>query len=230
MIRFLLTATAALAFVNSASAAVVLSDNFDSENGGLSQLNYAGFANFTVTNAVDLVRSGDFGIACVGGAGSCVDLNGSPGRGNLTTDPFAFEIGDVVTFSVVVSGNQRNTGINNQFRIGFDFQQLTNALNRTTTVGDSTFSGGADLIGFGGYAYVPNFDGTEPFTLYALSFTAGSAGTLRGEFGVTADGSVGPVADDVTLSIGPPVIRTPAPAALALFGLGVAALGVARRR
>ena len=44
-----------------ADAAVIFSDNFDGENGGVGALNYAGFANFTVSNgSVDLIGNGFF--------------------------------------------------------------------------------------------------------------------------------------------------------------------------
>ena len=32
-------------------AAILLNDNFDTENGGIGQLNYFGFANFNIANA-----------------------------------------------------------------------------------------------------------------------------------------------------------------------------------
>ena len=41
--------------VGAAQAATSLSDNFNSENGGNSSLNYSGFANWDVIGAVDVV-------------------------------------------------------------------------------------------------------------------------------------------------------------------------------
>lgn len=75
------TTAAALALASlPASAAVVFSSSFDAENGCNSALNYAGWSGWTVSNgSVDLVRSGNFGITCRGGSGSCVDLDGSTG-------------------------------------------------------------------------------------------------------------------------------------------------------
>lgn len=78
MHKLVVTALAAAAFAAPAQAGVVYSNNFDSENGGNTALNYNGFNGLTVTNGtVDLVKSGDFGIICAGAAGACVDLDGS---------------------------------------------------------------------------------------------------------------------------------------------------------
>ncbi|MEO8714272.1 MAG: PEP-CTERM sorting domain-containing protein [Acetobacteraceae bacterium] len=68
-----------------ARASVVLSDNFDTENGGVGQLNYTNFANFTVsTGSVDLIGNGFFDL--YPGNGLYVDLAGSTNQyGALTT-------------------------------------------------------------------------------------------------------------------------------------------------
>lgn len=85
---FIMAAVAAGLFIasSSARAGVLLSDNFDGENGGVAQLNYTGFANFTVsTGSVDLIGNGsnDF----YPGNGLYVDLAGSTNQfGALTTD------------------------------------------------------------------------------------------------------------------------------------------------
>ena len=58
-----------------ASSAIIFQDNFDSEAGapGVSQLNYNGFANWTVSDGtVDVVSNGGWGISCYGGTGSPV--------------------------------------------------------------------------------------------------------------------------------------------------------------
>jgi len=46
-------------YVGSTRGAVLLSDNFDSENGGAGALNYGGFANWNATT-VDLIGNGSF--------------------------------------------------------------------------------------------------------------------------------------------------------------------------
>ena len=61
-----------------ANAGTLLSDNFDSENGGVGQLNYYGLANFNVTGgAVDLIGNGFFDF--YPGNGLYVDVCGSVG-------------------------------------------------------------------------------------------------------------------------------------------------------
>ena len=76
-------ATAALAFgaIDRAQAATFsFTDNFSSENGGVAQLAYTGFANWNVTAAdVDLIGNGNFDF--FPGNNLYVDLNGSaPGQ------------------------------------------------------------------------------------------------------------------------------------------------------
>lgn len=109
MIRKALFASAALAVAASAQAAPVFSANFDGENGGATALNYTGFSNFTVADGtVDLIGTPNgFGIACAGGAGACVDLDGSTGNaGALTSTPLNLAAGSY-TLSFDLSGNQR---------------------------------------------------------------------------------------------------------------------------
>jgi len=81
---------------NPAFAGVIFEDNFDGEPGtgdggsGQSGINYGSFANWSITDGtVDLVANGDFasgpGILCQGGAGKCVDLDGSSGNAGTMT-------------------------------------------------------------------------------------------------------------------------------------------------
>ena len=74
---------------------------------------------------MDLVHSGDFGITCFGGAGSCVDLDGSTNAsGTLNSVSFAFSAGQSVTLSWELSGNQRGGGPD-EFNAGFTFGGTT---------------------------------------------------------------------------------------------------------
>ena len=80
MQRFLLALGAAATFgASSAGAQTVLLD--DPFSGSATVLNYGLFTNWDVLNGttVDLIRSGDYGISCVDGAGYCVDMSGSTG-------------------------------------------------------------------------------------------------------------------------------------------------------
>ena len=72
---------ASLAAAHPASAQALLSDNFNSENGGVGQLNYTGFANFNAVN-VDLIGNGYFDT--IPGNGLYVDLSGNS-NGSLTS-------------------------------------------------------------------------------------------------------------------------------------------------
>ena len=90
-------------------AAALFSDNFDSEPG--SGLNYDAFTHWDVTGgSVDLLASGDFGLTCLGGAGKCVDLDGSTSNAGTLTTKEAFDLAPgTYVLSFALSGNQRGT-------------------------------------------------------------------------------------------------------------------------
>jgi hypothetical protein len=112
MYKRLATLLSTALFSFSVSAGVIFQDNFDSElANGVSQTNYAGFTNWTVTDGtVDLIATpNDWNLTCAGGAGKCVDLDGSNRNAGtlqsiaLTLDPGTY------TLSFDISGNQRNS-------------------------------------------------------------------------------------------------------------------------
>jgi len=99
---------AAVAFVmlaGGANAAVLLSDNFDGETNGTPQ---GTFGNWSVANGtVDVVSNNTFSIFCAGGAGKCVDLDGTSNDAGDLISNFLFLPGDY-TLTFDFSGNQRN--------------------------------------------------------------------------------------------------------------------------
>lgn len=210
-----------------AHAGVVFSDNFDAENGGASALNYTGFANFNSVGGgqTDLVANGDFGIAC---SGSCVDLDGSPGPGELvSSSSFAFNTGDLVRLTFDIGGSQRRSGSDNFFA-GFNF-------GSTVTMNDYGFNfTGSDII------VLPNVDTASvnssssvafdaPFSSRSIFFTAGSAGSLNFLFGSNSADNVGPLLDNVSLDISAPVPE-PATWAFMIFGFGLVGSALRRNR
>ena len=87
-----------------------LTDNFNSENGGVGQLNYTGFANFNVTaGSVDLIGNGFYDF--YPGHGLYVDLNGSTGVSGTLTSKMDFGPGNY-TFSFEIGNNPSNSALN----------------------------------------------------------------------------------------------------------------------
>jgi hypothetical protein len=222
-------ALAALAS-GAAHAAVVLSDNFDAENGGVSQTNYTGFANFDVTSgAVDLIAPGNsWGLT---GAGSFVDLDGSAfAAGTITSKAaYSYSAGDLVTLTFDISGNERGCcDQNDQWFAGFNFAGPT-SVNHWTVDG----SDAGTLSIPGGTANFTNGFGLPQGTLWGphtVSFVATSAGTVNPFFGTYSNDNVGPLLDNVSLSIG--AVPEPGTWAMMLIGVGMAGAGLraARRR
>jgi hypothetical protein len=93
-------------------AAVLLNDNFDTENGGVGVLNYFGFANFNVANsgsggASDLIGNGFFDF--YPGNGLYVDLCGSESACGVLTTKQTFGPGNY-TVTLGIAGNARVNG------------------------------------------------------------------------------------------------------------------------
>ncbi len=111
-IKQLFTAAAMAATLGLASGAsagtVVFYDNFDGENGGAGQLNYTGFANWTVSDGtVDLIGNGSFDF--LPGNGLYVDMDGSTGdAGKMTLSPGIMLPAGWYEISFDLAGNQRN--------------------------------------------------------------------------------------------------------------------------
>jgi PEP-CTERM motif len=225
--KFLVTAlVASLALAAPASATVVFTDNFDTEDDGPatggSSINYTGFANWSVEGKVDVVQSGDFGITC---PGKCVDLDGSPGPGGIQSLPsFSFNAGDIITFSLDLSGNQRGGG-SDPFQAGWRSQGGAIAYNNvqllSAAFGNSSFGSFLqnDLVGSGGLA--PGV----PFGNFTLQFTAGNSGSFKLFLGTASADNVGPLVDNVSLDIA----AVPEPASWALMIAGFGLVGGALR-
>ncbi|HZV18639.1 MAG TPA: PEPxxWA-CTERM sorting domain-containing protein [Sphingobium sp.] len=176
-------------------------DSFDSENGGLSALNYTGFANFTTSGQVDLVRSGDYGITC---SGSCVDLDGTPGAGTLISNMFSYNAGDTVTLSFDLGGSQR---------VANGTDNVTIMLMSST---DGTVSDSFDLAS------------SAAFQTYSYAFTATADGTVTFSLGTTSQDYIGPLVDNVSLDIA--AIPEPATWAMMIAGFTIVGSTMRRRK
>jgi PEP-CTERM motif len=235
MRKLLLALAANVALAIPASATTVFSDNFDAENGGATALNYTAFANFDVIGppgaTVDIVRTGDFGLTCAGGSGSCVDLDGSSGVGGgiLTRNSYGFNAGDLVTLSIDLSGSQR--GGLNDFFFGFGASGPTDFLDITL----GGFLGGGSFgnsLGAPGLFFGNLIDSNEGFGSIFFSFRAGNAGSIQALIGTESADNQGPLVDNVVLDITAGAVPEPASWALMIAGFGLVggALRNANRR
>jgi PEP-CTERM motif len=224
-------------------ASAQLTENFDSENAGTSALNYNSFSQFSVigipaatqlTNGrVDLIASGTYGISCVGGSGSCVDLDGTNNRSGAlySKAQFAFAAGDLVSLSFDLSGNQRGGFPIDGFFAGFVFDAPKSL---TFTNQGGAFAPGPLLN-----LAMPNYAGTfanvgvtADFQTYSVSFRSAIAGTFHTLIGQDtlqpgANDNQGPILDNVRLRIAAAV---PEPASWAMMILGFGIIGSALRR
>ncbi|MEM9539581.1 MAG: PEP-CTERM sorting domain-containing protein [Cyanobacteria bacterium P01_E01_bin.42] len=111
---FLISTTIALLFAATspvkANPFVLLEDNFDSENNGLSVINFSGLSNWNVVDGtLDLIGVGGFDP--LPGNGLYLDLDGSTNNAARIESKslFSFEAGDMITLSFDLAGSQRDT-------------------------------------------------------------------------------------------------------------------------
>jgi len=232
MKRLALGCLAVVLASRTASAQILLNDNFNNENGGTTALNYNAFANWSVTGQVDYVN-GFPGISCVGGTGGCIDLDGSSGPGTIRTlSSFSFIAGQTMRITFDLSGNQRG-GSDDSWTLALNF----------TGAPTGTFSGFGGFAGVGG-GPINNLSlfssqrltaPDAPFASYGMDFTAASAGTVRYSIGTTSADNFGPIVDNVVVGrwdgqvLAQDVVPEPSTWAMLAFGLGAMGL-VARRR
>ena len=208
--KFVAAAGLAVALAGApAQAGTVFSDNFDADSGG-SVLNFNSLINWTVGGGtIDYIRSGAFGISCVGGTGGCLDMDGSTGNaGRITSrQVFTFDANLQYSIHMDVSGNQRGGASDSLF---FGLVNADTGVEQSVTVGP----------------LAPN----APFATYGHSFLGSAA---PGNWRLFAEGvggdNVGAILDNYVLRDNRSV-DIPEPATLLLCGLALLAAGAARRR
>lgn len=220
----------ALLCSGAAQAATIYSNNFDTENGGLTQTNYSGFTGISVTGgSVDLVHTGDgYGLNCAGAAGGCVDLQGSTGEtSRLELPSFSFAANTLYTFSFDLSGDQRNAdddlwvvGVN------FDSSNTYNYFRLGGAFGDFDVFQGAPTGGSSTGGVLATSSG---FQHYSIGFNLQNAGTATFYIGSDTAGNAGPLLDNVLVESSAAVVPEPATWAMMIAGFGLVG-GMMRRR
>jgi hypothetical protein len=190
----MLCAAAVVLVASGTGARADLIDNFNSENGGVGQLNYNSFANFFVANAVsqggtvDLIGNGFFDF--YPGNGLYIDLDGS-GNGvpGLLTTNQTFAVG-TYTLSFDLAGSARGVDSN-------------------------------VVVNFGPFSQNFFLPSSQGYTLFTETVTLTTPAQLS--FQNVQPGDVGAILDNVSV-ISSNAAATPEPATLTLFGLGFAAI------
>ena len=190
-----------------ANAATVFTDNF---NGVSSSLNTApaGWQVVSGTGTVDTIANGGFGIICLGATGGCVDLDGSSSNAGYlrTTATFGFSSGGDYSLTAYLSGNQRGGS--------------SDSLNFGISDGSSNLCSTA----------VSGVAPSAPFAQYTCFFTAASSFSGFIFFDHAGGDNIGMILDDVRLESRGNGTSVPEPGSLVLLGLGLAGLGLSRRR
>ena len=161
--RFLqptLLALAAVVFLAKPATATSISDNFDTENGGVYALNYYGFANFTVTSgSVDLIGAGSPYDAYPGN-GLYIDMAGSTGQyGALTTNQIFSAGAYNVTLQV---GGPIYAGISDGLEVMCNCTVATHSTGDVAGLSVQTFSFNVILLANGTFSIADLGDSGNP--------------------------------------------------------------------
>jgi hypothetical protein len=222
MRRLVASAVLMMAAVPASAATVLFSQNFDSLPVGVPAASVPGF---NVTGTVDVVADNSFGIRCVGNAGKCLDIDGTPGPGSLASNSIAFAAARKVTVSFDVSGNQRNQ-TSDEFRFNFSFGAPTD-MNQFSCSSGFTLCASGNFPGFtASGVYSETIAGSRPWVSYSMSFTPGQAGAMQLFFSSTSADFIGPMLDNVVVT----QAAVPEPASWAMLIAGFGLVGAARRR
>jgi hypothetical protein len=173
-------------------------------------LNFNSLINWTVApgGTIDYINDADggFGISCFGGAGGCLDMDGSTGSaGRITSKTlFSFTAGVTYTLSGEISGSQRSGSDSVNF--GLD--------DGTTTATAGPLASNA------------------PFSLFSIVFTPGADFAAHLFFAGVGGDNIGAILDNVSLADNQNGGggTTPEPGTLLLAGLALASAGLVRRR
>jgi hypothetical protein len=184
-------------FVGQSHATLIFSDNFNTENGGIGQLNYNHFANWSVSNGtVDLIGSPGF-FDFFPGNGLYVDLDGTTFQaGTFTSIGIPVTPGNYM-LSFLLAGSQRGD-VN------------TVQVNVSGGLASSTYTLGSNV----------------PLTLETMSFTVLAPMTINLSFlneGIS--NNIGLILDNVNLqsvSSVPDSGSTTVLLGIAMIGLGLA--------
>lgn len=156
-----------------AVAGTVFYDNFDAENGGVEQLNYTGFAQWTVTTGtVDLIGNGGT-WDLQPGHGLYVDMDGSTGlAGTMVSTSLALIGGQDYLLSFALAGNQRSS--------------TSETVTASVELGlvSQSYSLGRD----------------DPFQTFTLAFSPTSSGSYDLKFSATGGDNEGMLLDEVRVT------------------------------
>lgn len=204
---------AGLALSASSQSAVLLQDDFDGDSGS-TVLNFNSLTNWTVSDGtIDYIRSGGYGISCVGGTGGCLDMDGSTSDAGQITSSAIFPLTAGVTYTLTaqISGNQRG-GASDSLTMGL-IDPATDAWLVSITLPSIDSGAAFSAVGVNSFSVTYFFN-----TSVRLSFS-----------GIGGD-NIGPILDNVLFTDNTQPVPVSEPGTALLAALGLLALALRGRR
>jgi hypothetical protein len=223
MFKSVIVLTALVAAGSAQAATVLFSDGFEADTPQLSET--SALTNWTVSGNVDVVATGTFAVTCANGI--CIDLDGTPGPGRITSNPIAFVAGREVVISYDLSGNQRLSSSDAfVFEVSFGLPIDIAGASWSQPGGDIGSMGPA--INFSGQAFFPVIPRNDPWTTFTYRFRPTTSGVLTLQFGTSSADNFGPLVDNVLVTQA--AIPEPATWAMLITGFGLVGFAARRRR
>jgi len=216
-----------IAVITSANAAIVFTENFDSENGGAASASYTSFANFSLVPGSGPAKLTDVG--CV--TGLCVTLAAPnptyPDPVLLISGSFAFNAFDLIQVSYELSGGGGALPPGSYgYYTNFTFDHALSWTEVGAVYTNLTDSWGPPLAPETQVGRTNIIDASAPFATQTFYVRPTEAGTVQFRIHLAGLSSPGPTLDNVRLEI------TPVPESSSVLALlaGLVGLGIKKAR
>ncbi len=233
-LKYLSVAALTMAALFPVKAAVVFTENFDSENGGVASASYTTFANLSLGSG-----SGPANLTNVGClTGLFVTLAAPnptfPDPVFLVSGSFTFNANDTIRVSYFLSGGGGSLPLGSYgFYSGFEFDQPLSWTQAGVSYTNLTETWGPSVTPSDALGRLHTIDASTPFSEQSFYVQPTQAGTVRFRIQLFGLSSPGPTLENVRLEITPasggPGSEVPEPSSAVALLIGSVCLAAIKR-